>query len=245
MTSQDELFVLTIEARDDGFPVARSSSASVIINVIDVNDHAPVFDLALYAKNVSEDAPVGRSLFAVTASDVDMGANADVIYALLPSQSSHLFSINQHTGDVTLLTSLNREQEAKHTFTVSARNMNDARAPSATTIVTVNIDDVHDNAPVFISGDVLSVREDAAVGHVIATLRATDADADGNAHLRYSITSSSPGADVVRVDRPNIERTCSHVRQWERQLAGGQHQLDPCVGQQPLDAGCRKGGVQR
>ena len=73
MTSQDELFVLTIEARDDGFPVSLSSTATVFINVIDVDDHAPVFDLALFAKNVSEGAPVGRTLFSVTASDADTG----------------------------------------------------------------------------------------------------------------------------------------------------------------------------
>ena len=131
MTLQDELFVLTIEARDDGFPVARSISASVI-NVIDVNDHAPVFDLALYANSVSEDAPVGRSLFAVTASDVDTGANADIFYSvtLLLSQSSHLISINQDTGNVTLFTSLDREQEATHTLTVSAHLLASRRSSS-------------------------------------------------------------------------------------------------------------------
>lgn len=49
----------------------RSASATVTITVLDINDHIPTFDQALYVVNVSELAMVNSSVADLTAIDRD------------------------------------------------------------------------------------------------------------------------------------------------------------------------------
>ena len=69
-----DYYALTVVARDGGTPVARTSSVSVPIHVIDENDNAPKFSnetFAFYiAENEAPDSYVGRSV----ASDCDVDA---------------------------------------------------------------------------------------------------------------------------------------------------------------------------
>jgi len=58
-----------------------TASVTVYVNVIDVNDHRPQFsDVTPLVANISEDAPVGSTVFTVSATDRDAGMRL----ALLP-----------------------------------------------------------------------------------------------------------------------------------------------------------------
>lgn len=55
---------LTVRARDLGTP-SLTSDVPLIIYLRDVNDNAPVFERALYKRNIPEDLPGGTSIIQV------------------------------------------------------------------------------------------------------------------------------------------------------------------------------------
>ncbi|KAK9507838.1 hypothetical protein O3M35_007612 [Rhynocoris fuscipes] len=69
---QVQHYIFVIEAEDHGKP-SLSSTVSVYINVLDVNDNAPLFDPMSYSNEVFENVTVGTSVVRVTATDLDSG----------------------------------------------------------------------------------------------------------------------------------------------------------------------------
>ena len=59
-----------------------SSSATIVINVTDVNDNSPLFSSNQFALSVLEEQPIGLSIGTVTAVDRDLGTNGQVAYSL-------------------------------------------------------------------------------------------------------------------------------------------------------------------
>ena len=69
--ANERKFLLLVEAKE---PNGRlSSTATVTVEVIDLNDNAPEFPKDSYTAIVSEAAPVGFEIIAVTAEDRDSG----------------------------------------------------------------------------------------------------------------------------------------------------------------------------
>lgn len=64
--------ILTLLALDDGIPVL-SSSQTLTITVLDVNDEAPVFQQKLYEASVKENQNPGEFVIRVEAMDRDSG----------------------------------------------------------------------------------------------------------------------------------------------------------------------------
>ncbi len=69
-------YSFTITAREGAQAVP--AMATVIIQLIDVNDNPPVFLAAPYTFNVSENQQPPVSIGTVTAMDIDDGTNAQV-----------------------------------------------------------------------------------------------------------------------------------------------------------------------
>jgi len=69
----------------------------VVIN--DINDHAPTFDLPIYSTSVRENQVMGSQVIQVTATDQDLGSNAEVRYALVNNTDADRFTIDQLTGN--------------------------------------------------------------------------------------------------------------------------------------------------
>ncbi|CDW53423.1 Cadherin domain containing protein [Trichuris trichiura] len=82
-----------ILAFDHGLPTL-SSSASVLVSVVDVNDNAPIFDQLPAQLNVTNGKDVNITIGRVHAFDLDSGLNGVVTYDLIVGQD--LFSIDQN-----------------------------------------------------------------------------------------------------------------------------------------------------
>lgn len=70
-------YLLWIEARDNGSP-SLSSILRLNIQVKDMNDNAPVFDLSFYNVSIMEEQFPPQDLLEIHALDVDMGLNGKV-----------------------------------------------------------------------------------------------------------------------------------------------------------------------
>lgn len=89
--------VLIIKATDRGRP-KMSSLFSVVISVIDVNDHKPMFLKPTYEAEVGIDAAIGSPILKVVATDRDDGVNAKLKYTIVEGNAKNSISVDQNSG---------------------------------------------------------------------------------------------------------------------------------------------------
>ncbi|XP_035522449.1 protocadherin-16 [Morone saxatilis] len=187
---EQEVFNLTIVAEDHGIP-QLSTSQVLSVQVIDVNDEAPVFQRAESEVQVMENQGPGTTVLTVTATDRDQGSNGQVTYGGVTEEG---FIINPVTGVITTTKELDTELRDHYTLTVYAR---DGGLPPnfAKAVVRVEVQDVNDNAPVFAKlwyG--LDVPENQSPVE-LCFLKATDLDSGPGGELEYRITAGDPDGD--------------------------------------------------
>ncbi|XP_016061034.1 PREDICTED: protocadherin alpha-11-like [Miniopterus natalensis] len=143
-------YELVVTARDRGSP-SLSATASVSVEVADVNDNAPEFAQREYTVFVKENNPPGCHIFTVSARDRDAQENALVSYSLVERRAgeralSSYVSVHAESGRVYALQPLDREELELLQFQVSAR---DAGAPPLGSTVTLQVFvlDENDHAP--------------------------------------------------------------------------------------------------
>ncbi|NXQ93759.1 FAT4 protein, partial [Sagittarius serpentarius] len=163
--------------------------ATVFIKVTDVNDNSPVFDITSTTITVLENMPTGTSITSVPATDVDEGFNGLVVYTLKGGEGKMDIDTS---GLIFLKKELDREKQGFYNLTVTASDQGQPVLSTALNL-TVIINDVNDNPPVFSSSRYeVSVPEDKVLGRALLTVSATDLDAGANALVKYRIFSQQP-----------------------------------------------------
>lgn len=148
-----------VTVTDDSFP-PRSGTTMLQINVLDANDHSPVFEMAEYDASVRESVSVGTTVITLKATDQDVGKNAEVEYSIKQIEGGgrsseddddHAFKIDSKTGIITTRTTLDRETTEVYTLTVQASDMANPQTArrSSTATVVIHILDDNDNYPQF------------------------------------------------------------------------------------------------
>nr|XP_036871895.1 protocadherin alpha-5-like [Manis javanica] len=198
-------YELLVTARDGGSP-PLSATASVSVQVADVNDNAPAFAQPEYTVFVRENNPPGRHIFTVSARDADAQENARVSYSLVERRVgeralSSYVSVHAESGKVYALQPLDHEELELLQVQVSAR---DAGVPPLGSNVTLQVFvlDENDNAPALLppgaggGGGATSqlVSRSVGAGHVVAKVRAVDADSGYNAWLSFELQAAAGGA---------------------------------------------------
>ncbi|XP_017046203.1 LOW QUALITY PROTEIN: cadherin-related tumor suppressor [Drosophila ficusphila] len=180
---------LTVVAMDQGTP-ARTTTAHLIIDVNDVNDHEPVFEKSEYSAVLSELAPKGSFVASITATDEDTGVNALVHYDILSGNELKWFSMDPFTGLVVTAGPLDREVRDSVELSISARD-GGPNPKFAYTQLKVTILDENDEAPQFSqSQQNITLGEDAPLQTVVALLTATDHDQGTNGSLTFALAPS-------------------------------------------------------
>lgn len=112
-------YELVVAAVDKGVPDALNATAVVSITVMDYNDNAPVFtqNSAALRRAVAEDAPPGTFVLPVSATDDDLGNNAQLQYAISGGNERTAFSIDSATGRVYVATPLDYETRTRSEIT--------------------------------------------------------------------------------------------------------------------------------
>ncbi|XP_074460511.1 protocadherin gamma-B5-like [Larus michahellis] len=196
---------VTVVARDRGSP-SLSSRASLVLEVSDVNDNAPVFEEAAYSAYVAENNAAGAPVVRVRARDADAGANGRVSYWLAGGSAgaAPYVSVEARSGAVYAQRSFDYEQCREFAVAVRAQ---DGGAPSRSSTATVRVFvlDRNDNTPRVLwpaagaSGSGASslpaafevVPRSAEAGYLVGKVVAVDADAGRNAWLSYELVQAS------------------------------------------------------
>lgn len=178
---------VTVHCWDSGLP-SQHSTSTFIINVVDVNDHFPIFTKPSYTAQIPENSRIGKEVTQVFATDRDSGTLGEVEYRLHPEAFS-LFSINPSSGIIMTAAEFDREKMPSFRFRVIASDKGvTPKSSTATVVVTVN--DENDNKPAF-SSSLLTfhVLENQRNGTPVGNLSAFDKDLGVNAKLVYSFAS--------------------------------------------------------
>uniref|UniRef100_A0A0N5A395 Cadherin n=1 Tax=Parastrongyloides trichosuri TaxID=131310 RepID=A0A0N5A395_PARTI len=167
------------------------SSVLVIVDVIDVQDNAPVFERTSYFAEIREDAPIGTTILSIFAQDKDSGENGKVEYFIQPSVGSDHLKINSHSGVIQTAKKLDREELSLIRFKVFAK---DHGIPSfnASAYVEISILDINDNVPTFDKSEYhVYINENEIIPYSLIKLNVTDEDAEENGKVHFSIITSS------------------------------------------------------
>ncbi|XP_041516124.1 protocadherin gamma-B7 isoform X10 [Microtus oregoni] len=173
----------------------------VVVEVEDVNDHAPQFPKDEINLEISESVSPGMRTILESAEDPDIGVNSLSKYQLSPNEYFSLLVKDNPDGskypELELQKMLDRETESTHHLVLTAVDGGDPPR-SGTTQLRIRVVDANDNPPVF-SQDVYRVRlrEDVPPGTAVLRLRATDQDEGSNAEFTYSFLGVANKAQHV------------------------------------------------
>ncbi|XP_048058643.1 protocadherin beta-15-like [Megalobrama amblycephala] len=185
---------LLLTALDGGKP-PKSGSIEILINVLDINDNAPVFTKETYTVTLNENAPVGTTILQVNATDLDEGKNGELIYALgnnVNNNLRRLFEVNSITGEIILTDYLDFEVKDKYEIDIQASDK--GIVPLATDkSVVIKIVDVNDNAPeIEVTSLSSAIPEDSRPGTTVALISVTDLDSGVNGKISCSLSNDIP-----------------------------------------------------
>ncbi|XP_020854164.1 cadherin-related family member 2 [Phascolarctos cinereus] len=175
------------------------STATVIIHVEDINDHAPQFNESQYILYVYEHCPDGTVVTNdIKATDPDTDFRGHITYQLISGNSADIFQVNSSSGEITVKngTLLDRELQSVYYLTLLAT---DGGGLTGSTLLQVILLDINDNAPVVTGSYNIFVKE--MTDDVSVTIQAYDNDEPGtdNSEIRFKLLPG-PYSDNFTVD---------------------------------------------
>ncbi|XP_073342602.1 protocadherin alpha-8-like [Pagrus major] len=185
---------LVLTALDGGKP-PKTGEMDIKVNVLDINDNAPVFSKDVYSVTLNENSPVGTTVIQVNATDLDEGPNREVIYSfnsIVNHRLLELFDINPMTGEIVVKGIIDFEENDKYEIEIEASDK--GLAPLATEkSVIIKIVDVNDNAPeIEVTSFSSSIPEDSRPGTTVALISVNDLDSGLNGKVICSISDDVP-----------------------------------------------------
>ncbi|XP_053372298.1 protocadherin beta-15-like isoform X42 [Clarias gariepinus] len=187
-------YEIEIQAEDGG---GQTGHCKVVIEILDVNDNAPVITMKSLMNPIPEDIAVGSEVGILNVKDQDSGENSklscsiptNLPFRLQPSIKNYFTLIT--TG------SLDREQVPEYNVTITA---SDGGTPSlfSTTSLNIKVADINDNIPVFEQQSYNAyVPENNKPGTSISSVTARDPDWRQNGTVLYSLVPSDINAVPV------------------------------------------------
>ncbi|XP_029556871.1 protocadherin alpha-C2-like isoform X2 [Salmo trutta] len=184
---------LILTAADGGVP-ARSSTASIILRVLDINDNAPFFNQPIYAINVTENSPIGTLVMKLNATDLDEGTNAEITYSYTlytSEKTQEKFSLNSNTGEIKVKDAIDFEESHSFDIYIQARDQG-LNSLSGDCKIMAFITDLNDNYPeVTITSFKSTVKEDVAIGTLIAVISISDRDSGDNGEVELTLNQQA------------------------------------------------------
>lgn len=185
---ETDKFFLDIEAVQKDNEL-KSASSALEIQILDINDNKPEFEVEKYNMTVIENLPAGFRIMQFTAVDRDTPENARFEYVL--EDPSGAFQL-QTDGSLVLEKPelFDREQHENIVVRVVAVE----QVPSvledqepASVEVEIHLLDYNDNSPLFLPSNVyvFQVSGSAQVGDKVGAVKATDVDQGTNGYIKY------------------------------------------------------------
>ncbi|XP_012324907.2 protocadherin Fat 2 isoform X1 [Aotus nancymaae] len=192
------------------------ASTVVVIDIVDCNNHAPIFNRSSYDGTLDENIPPGTSVLAVTATDQDHRENGYVTYSIAGPKALP-FSIDPYLGIISTSKPMDYELMKRiYTFRVRASDWGSPFRREKEVSIFLQLRNLNDNQPMFEEVNCTgSIRQDWPVGKSIMTMSAIDVDELQN--LKYEIVS---GNELEYFDLNHFSGVISLKRSFTNLTAG-------------------------
>ncbi|XP_031443108.1 protocadherin beta-15-like [Clupea harengus] len=177
-------YELLVEAKDGS---GLSTDAKVIIDIIDVNDNAPVIFLKSLNNPLPENEPPGAEVAIISVQDRDSDNNRKVRCFIPENVPFKLIPSIKNYFSLVTTTELDRELVADYNITITATDEGSPPLSSSKT-VQFSVGDVNDNPPVFkLQSYPAHIHENNKPGSSVCTVTASDPDWRQNGTVFYSL----------------------------------------------------------
>ncbi|XP_022101280.1 protocadherin-15-like isoform X4 [Acanthaster planci] len=195
-----QTYTLEVTARDTENASAANATATVTVNVLDENDHDPVFTMTSYEGAVLRTADLGTvAASGIRAVDGDLAdtANGQVFYNLMPA-SVYFTILDPSEGVVVTKTSLQNAPDVNNLTVVAYDNGNPSRSQTASLIIRVRMERPVFPQSVYMVDD---LKEEEPPGTKVIELRASANQGD---QIEYEIIAGDPDGKFELVSQENI-----------------------------------------
>ncbi|XP_053423297.1 protocadherin beta-3 [Nycticebus coucang] len=165
------------------------------LQIIDVNDHSPVFFENEMQLKILESTPPGTVIPLENAEDLDVGRNSLQNYTIAPNSHFHVLTRSGRDGkkypELVLDKVLDREEQPELSLTLVAL---DGGSPprSGTAQIHILVLDINDNAPEFAQSLYeVQILENRPINSVIVTVSASDLDTENFGTVSYAFFHAS------------------------------------------------------
>lgn len=216
----DTTHTLVLLASDRGFS-PLSSTATVMISVLDTNDNPPIFHNLEYHISVKEHHPLNMEVIKISAFDYDSGDNADIVYSIVSGNDEGIFTVDSQNGTVTLVKPLDYENVMNFALSLQATNAWGTKNEEAFTRLYITVVDENDFPPQFLFNSLsCSLSENMPPFSPVCTANAIDLDSGPFGALSYSIQSTclnEPKQDKFFIDSLTGDIYTKHKIDYEKQ----------------------------
>ncbi|XP_069101545.1 protocadherin Fat 4-like [Argopecten irradians] len=195
-------WTLVIKCRDRDTVTKLTTTVTVQVFVTGVDDNVPVWaapESGTYTASVDENVSAGSLVATISATDADQTGTTDSTITYSMETASTEFGIDSSSGQVSVIGSLDRETTETYSLTISAYSST-LTGSKITGTLTVTINDLNDNSPVFAQAIITpaaAIAEDTAPNTALLTVAATDADKLTNGQVTYSINSGNTATGCI------------------------------------------------
>ncbi|KAK5650009.1 hypothetical protein RI129_001038 [Pyrocoelia pectoralis] len=236
-------FVLQIQASQVDDPL-KFGVARVELEILDLNDNLPEFEVDRYNISIVENIPKGFSVLQIVARDPDQGDNSEFTYDI--EEKSGAFAIDPRTGWLTVKNHsvLDREKYSNLVMTAFAREKTFSiitnKIDFSSVPIEVTLLDINDNNPMFIPNNIYEFLSttNRRVGEVIGQVQAVDPDLGRNGLVSYLIQKTTNTTNLFKIDIRTGQLFVNSPH-----LVEGNHTLLVEASDQPLNPSERRSSV--
>ena len=221
---QTDLYYFHVMADAKDSNRSYAAYTSVVVNVLDANDNAPIFEQTTYVQVLSENYLVGTTVLQVRATDKDSGEAGRVTYSLNVSgitEENYPFYIDQNTGVIVLYKVLDFETKISYSVTLFASDHGEVQHVT-TAKLQIIVTDSNDNAPVFQKPFQTLVVSEEIENVELGCISASDYDASSlNNKITYKLLSA--GSDYNNAFSVNISGCINLSKKLDREVQDKYH----------------------
>ncbi|KAL5018733.1 hypothetical protein ScPMuIL_004455 [Solemya velum] len=179
---------------------SSTATATLVITVTDINDNDPFITTFSPQFSIQENQG-STTLGTITAADQDQPGTPASTVSFGLNTFTNLFTINAQTGTISTLQPLDYESQQRYELEVIVRDGGPA-VRSSTTTVTINVQDMSDSVPLFVSETFSDdVPENSPANTFVTAVTAQDMDTFKE--ITYTIPSNFGDATAFSIDQTN------------------------------------------